>query len=178
MEEIQNTPPANAAGPAEAPRPVSGDGTTPQDAQKQKRRQVLGLTLIVLVILLVVGLSTYGMVTHPTFTSVLRDISIIVLALVTIIIGLFLIVLIFQLQSLIALLRDEVKPILESANQTANTVRGTTTFMSDAVITPLITVVSYASAVRQTTSLLFGGSRRKRPGPPPPAPPATGPEQP
>ena len=113
---------------------------------------------------MVIGLILYGMVTHPILTSILRDISIIVLALVTLIIGLFLIVLIFQLQSLIVLLREEIKPILDSANETASTVRGTTTFVSDAVVTPMIHIVSLFAGVGQTFRTLRGTGRK----PPPP----------
>jgi hypothetical protein len=85
---------------------------------------------------------------------------------VTAITSILLAVLLFQLQSLIVLLRDEVQPILESINETTGTVRGTTTFVSDAVVTPLIQVSSYASAVRQTLRLILGGSK-KRGNPPP-----------
>lgn len=131
---------------------AAGDGPDldPESEQGTDRRRIIGIALIGVVVVAIVVLSIYGMATHPVLTSVLRDISIIVLALVTLIIGLFLIILIFQLQSLIVLLRDEIRPILNSANKTANTVRGTTTFVSDAVVTPLIHVASLASGVTQT----------------------------
>jgi hypothetical protein len=121
----------------------------------------IGIALGVIVVLAAIGASIYGLVTNPGVTAVLRDVFIIVLALVTIIIGLFLVILIFQLQSLIALLRDEIKPILESANETANTVRGTTSFVSDAVVTPVIQAASYAAAVRQAVKTLAGSDHKK-----------------
>jgi hypothetical protein len=161
MEEIQE------AAPLQLPE------SKPQTREGLSTRQTVGLVLGAFVVLAIVGLTGYGLATHPIFTSVLRDISIIVLALVTIVIGLFLIVLIFQLQSLIALLRDEIKPILESANDTANTVRGTTVFVSDAVVTPMIQAASVASGVLQTLRVLAGGGQKKRrqqrsrQGPPP-----------
>ena len=102
----------------------------------------------------------YGLVSHPPLTAILRDISIIVLALVTIITSIFLAILLFQLQSLIVLLRDEIYPILDSVNQTANTVRGTTNFVSDAVVSPMISAASYVSGVRQGLRVLVGGSRK------------------
>jgi hypothetical protein len=151
MEELQEPTPA-----------ASTDETLEAESQeKTDTRRIIGITLIVVVILVIIVAATYGLVTHPPLTAVIRDISIIVLALVTIVIGTFLAVLIFQLQSLTALLRDEIKPILESANETASTVRGTTTFVSDAVVTPLINAASYASAVRQTIKVLAGSPSRK-----------------
>jgi hypothetical protein len=134
---------------------------TPSKTGKNRGRTI-GIVAAVVVILALIGASVYGLVTHPVATSILRDISIIVLSLVTIVIGLFLAVLIFQLQSLIALLRDEIKPILESTNETVSTVRGTTTFVSDALVQPMITAASYASAIRQTITTLTGGNRKKK----------------
>jgi hypothetical protein len=130
------------------------------------------MVLIGLVVLVVISLILWGLVTHPILTSILRDISIIALALVTLIIGIFLIILIFQLQSLIVLLRDEIKPILDSANETASTVRGTTTFVSDAVVTPMIQIASLFAGVGQTfRTLRRTGRKRPRSKPTRPTPP-------
>jgi hypothetical protein len=135
------------------------------DVTERQSRNVLRTILIVVGILLVVAAISaifVGLATHPNFTAVLRDISIIVLALTTAITTIFLIILLFQLQSLIVLLRDEVQPILESLNDTAGTVRGTTRFVSDSVVSPVIEVAGYAAAVRATLSAILGGSRRKQ----------------
>jgi hypothetical protein len=125
----------------------------------------IGIAVAVLILVAIVGAAVYGLVTHPLATAVVRDVAIIALALVTALIGVFLIVLIFQLQSLIALLRNEIKPILDSTNQTVSTVRGTTTFVSETLVQPVIAAASYASALRQTVSTLTGGNRRKKPRP-------------
>lgn len=163
MQESQDTVPVDGPDVAqEQPWGQESQDTAPGDqldldsetGQGTDRSRIIGIALIGVVLVIIIGLSIYGMATHPVLTSVLRDISIIVLALVTLIIGLFLIILIFQLQSLIVLLRDEIKPILDSANETANTVRGTTTFVSDAVVTPLIHVASLTSGVVQTLRTL------------------------
>ncbi len=117
-------------------------------------RRTVAVVLIAIVVLAILIAAFYGLASHPLAAAVLRDIAIIVLALVTIVVGVFLAILIFQLQSLIVLLRDEIRPILESANETANTVRGTTTFVSEAVVSPMISVASYVAAVRQTIRTL------------------------
>lgn len=151
MEEIEATPVEEAPEDMPTPEPQDGSDT----------RRIVGLVLIIVVLLAILSAIGYGLISHPPLTAVIRDISIIVLALVTIVIGAFMAILIFQLQSLIVLLRDEIKPILDSANETANTVRGTTTFVSDAVVSPMITAASYVSAVRQTIKVLAGSSRQK-----------------
>jgi predicted PurR-regulated permease PerM len=157
MEENPKTP---AADGTETTRVVEADPIA-EELRKRNRRRNIGIAVAVVVFVAVLTLLFWGLASHPVFTSVLRDISIVVLAFVTVIIGLFLIVLIFQLQSLIVLLRDEVAPILESVNETAGTVRGTTTFVSDAVVSPMISAASYLSAVRQAGRVAFGGSRKK-----------------
>ena len=165
MQESQDTAPVEKSyngqeqsieQESQSTAPVDGPDVGPESEKSTDRRRIIGIAIIAVVLIAIIGLTIYGMVTHPILTSVLRDISIIVLALVTLIIGLFLVVLIFQLQSLIVLLRDEIRPILDSANETANTVRGTTTFVSDAVVTPLIQVASLASGVAQTLRTLAG----------------------
>ena len=151
--------------------PAGKTDLDPETGRGKNTRQIIIIAIIGVVVVAIIGLSIYGMATNPDLTSILRDISIIVLALVTLTIGIFLIVLIFQLQSLIALLRNEIKPILESANETANTVRGTTTFVSDAVVSPMIQVASLASGVAQTLRTLARTGhkadrrKRKKPGP-------------
>jgi hypothetical protein len=149
MQEIEETVPV--AVPEAAPGPEGSDQT----------RRTIGLVLIAIVILAIVGAALYGLASHPLLTAVLADIAIITLALVTVIIGLFLIILIFQLQSLIALLRDEIKPMLDSTNETLSTVRGTTNFVSDAVVTPMIHVASLTAGVAQTLRTLSGTGRKK-----------------
>jgi uncharacterized membrane protein len=148
MEELSDT------------EPTGTSGTEAKSGKKTGR--TIGIVVAVIVVLAIIGASFYGLATNPGFTVVLRDIAIIVLALVTIVIGLFLAILIFQLQSLIALLRDEIKPILDSTNQTVSTVRGTTTFVSDALVRPMISAAGYASAVRQTIRTLSGGGNKDK----------------
>ena len=151
----------------------SDRGSPPQDneagrpAGEMDRRTILVLVLATVVVLAILLLGGYALVANPGITARLRDISIIVLAFVSVVIGMFLVVLIFQIQSLIALLREEIGPILESANQTANTLRGTTAFVGDAVVTPIINAASYASGVGHTIRLLTGTNRRRSQGPQP-----------
>ncbi len=153
----------------EGPTPRQAD-TLPEDTiqaptgPNRSRWATVGLVAGLLVLLLLIVAAVYGMVTHPVVTTVIRDIAIIVLAFITLVTGVLLAVLIFQLQSLIALLRQEIYPILRSVNDTASTVRGTTTFVSDAVVNPVIKAASYASGVKQTfKTLVKSPSRRKTP---------------
>ncbi len=85
-----------------------------------------------------------------------RDLSIIILALESLVVGVLLSILIVQVTRLIRMLRDEVMPILYSTQETLGTVRGTTTFVSDRVVQPVVKLSSYTAGVRQAMSVLFG----------------------
>jgi hypothetical protein len=91
-----------------------------------------------------------------------RDVAIIVLAIESIIVGIVLIFLVFQINSLIRLLKEEIKPLLDSANETASTLRGTTTFISDKVVNPVVSLSGYLSGAEQAVKTLVGFRKRSK----------------
>ena len=91
---------------------------------------------------------------------IIRDIFIIFMALESIFLGLILVVLIIQLARLINLLQNEIKPILNSTNETVSTLRGTTAFLSDNLVEPVIKMNEYFAGITQGLSVL--GLYRKR----------------
>jgi hypothetical protein len=78
----------------------------------------------------------------------IRDIFIIILTWFSVLIGVSLIVLILQIAALFNLLKNEVMPILESVQNTANTVRGTTAFMSQNLTRPVIRARGFFTYLR------------------------------
>ena len=87
-------------------------------------------------------------------TETLRDIFIILVAFEFMIIGIALVVLVIQLARLVNLLNNEVRPILDSANEAANTMRGTARFLSDKLVNPVVKVNAGMAAVRRALDLL------------------------
>ena len=83
-----------------------------------------------------------------------RDLAIILLAVESLVIGVVLIVLVWEIRSLAKLLREEIKPILDSADETVRTVRGTTAFVSDTFVNPMIRVSGFASGIMQVLRIL------------------------
>ncbi len=138
------------------------DETVKADRGQQKWARVI-VVVVVVVLLAAFGFGGYQLFVHPTWAQVLRDIFIILMAVESLAIGILLIVLIFQLINLTTLLREEVLPILNSTNETVNTVKQTTTFVSDVVVSPLVKVASTVSAVQGGLRAVFG-RRRSRNG--------------
>jgi len=112
------------------------------------------------VVIVALGFGGYQLFVYPTVAQVLRDIFIILMAVESLAIGILLSVLIAQIINLTRLLREEVLPILNSTNETVDTVKQTTAFVSDVVVSPLVKVVSTASAVQGGLRAIF---RRRRP---------------
>jgi len=112
----------------------------------------------VIALLIIVGLLIAGIVfllsTDLDTTSRIRDIFIIFMALEFLVVGLALIVLMVQLATLINLLQNEVKPILESTNETVSTLRGTVAFLSDNLAEPVIKLNTYLAALKRALDLL------------------------
>jgi predicted PurR-regulated permease PerM len=103
----------------------------------------------------------YLLFKHDREAAIIRDISVIILALESIVMLLLLIVVIGMLWWLIQTLEKKITPILETTketvnnvSETVNTVRGTATFMSDTVVSPVIKVASYASGVKRAIQTL------------------------
>lgn len=87
--------------------------------------------------------------------GIVRDVAIVLLAVESLVIGVLLAVMLVQLKALIKMLREEVAPLLDSAGETAQRVKGTVGLVTDTVITPLIRVRSWAAGARQTIDTLF-----------------------
>jgi hypothetical protein len=62
-----------------------------------------------------------------------------------------------------SLLQDDVQPTLRSARQTVDRIQGTTSFVADTAVAPVIRVYGIFSGVRRFLSVLIGfGKRRSR----------------
>jgi hypothetical protein len=103
-----------------------------------------------------------GLLQPATPTGKIRDIFIIFMALETLLIGFVLVILIIQLARLINLLQNEIKPILDSTNETVSTLRGTATFLSENLTDPLVKLNSYVAALNKLVEALGLGKRKKR----------------
>ena len=87
--------------------------------------------------------------------AVVRDVAIIILALESIVIGAVLILLLWQVRNLTLLLQEEIKPILDSVRETVGTVKGTTSLVSDAIVSPAVQISGFAAGALRTLEVLL-----------------------
>ncbi len=134
---------------------------------KLVRKQRMIIAGIVVVGIVILGLLVTGMVflLNPNLTTNdvvarLRDIFIILMALESLLIGLALFILIIQIARLTNLLENEVKPILDSTNETISNLRGTTKFLSDNLVEPVIKLNELIAVFQRVTDILHITKKR------------------
>ena len=108
----------------------------PEEANNKKATIAI-IVVAVILIAIIAGIVVLSLQEPGTVTKV-RDLFIILMALMLFVIGLALVVLIVQIADLTNLLKNEVKPILNSTTDTVNTLKGTVRFMSDNLTEPVI----------------------------------------
>ena len=132
---------------------------TPQlpSGKEPKKSSKTWIFVIVAVIILAVLIASIVLLLSDTtgMTSKIRDIFIIFLAFESLIIGVVLVILIVQISLLINLLQNEIKPILETTNDTVNTLKGTTTFISSNMSEPVIKLNVYMAGLKKLLALVF-----------------------
>ena len=141
----------------ELPTKSTQSNRDPQELRKQR----LAIAGIVILGIIIVGILITGLVflISPGLTSIetvsrLRDIFIILMALESLLIGVALTILIIQIARLTNLLENEVKPILDSTNETISNLRGTTKFLSDNLVEPVIKLNEVIAVFQRVTDFL------------------------
>src|SRR4030043_818529 len=143
----------------------SSNSIPPDPSELRRQRLIiigLGIIVIISLCLLVIG---FYFLLNPELTSNetvarVRDIFIILMALESMLTGLALTILIIQVARLTNLLENEVKPILDSTNETVSNLRGTTKFLSDNLVEPVIKLNEVVAVFQRMKDILrFTGKR-------------------
>lgn len=126
------------------------------DSEPTKSKSKLWIIILCAVILL--GLIVTGIFflaqAGPSATSQVRDIFIIFLTLESLVIGVALVILVVQVSTLVNVVQNEIKPILKSTTDTVNTLKGTTQFLSQNLVDPVIKVNSYTAGIKRLFDLV------------------------
>ncbi len=114
--------------------------------ENEKNSQSKKTALIIIAVitaLFLIGI-TVGVVflakSDAQITSQVRDIFIIILVLESFLIGAALIILIIQLALLSNLIQNEIRPILSSTKETIRTVKGTSQFITERAVRPIVSI--------------------------------------
>jgi hypothetical protein len=110
-----------------------------------------GAAIVAVFVVGLIGALAVAVIADPddaaSWVGIIRDLFIIVLAMEGMLMGIALIVLILQLAALVNLLQNELQPIVDNANETVTTVRGTAQFVSQNLVEPVIKAGALMAAV-------------------------------
>ena len=142
------------------PAPITEAAPPSVSAREQRQRRLIlwgaiGASVLIIAVLL---LATWWGIQprNQDYTRGLRDVALIFLAFLSIVIGALMVALLYQVTMLTLMMRDEVKPLLESIRETVNTVRGTTAFMSGNIVEHTIKAARALAGVRRVFESLAG----------------------
>lgn len=124
------------------------------EEERDQRKIMIIAIIFVLLILGGVIAAIFGLLNPNTPTERIRDIFIIFMAFESLVIGVALVVLILQIASLMNLLQNEIKPILDATNETVHTLRGTTTFISENIAEPVIKLNTSLAGLQRILELV------------------------
>ena len=145
------------------PEPTPQPQLTPEQLaaklETEKQQRAIVIWGVVFLALLLAGIVTaiYFLLRPETPAEQvgrIRDIFLIFMALESLLIGAALIVLIAQIASLINLLQNEVRPILQSTTETVNNLRGTAEFLGENIVQPVIKLNGYLAGLQRVIELM------------------------
>jgi hypothetical protein len=139
--------------------PIAEQITADIAASQEKKEQkgvIIGVAIAMLILLGgLIAFAVYLLTGNSETTEKIRDVFIIFMALESMVIGLVLIILVIQLARLTNLLQNEVKPILDSTNETVNTLRGTVRFLGDNLAEPVIKLNEYLAGLQTIKKIVL-----------------------
>ena len=121
-----------------------------------KKQRLIIIAIVAIILLLITGLvfAVIGLMQDSATTAKIRDIFLIFMAFESLIIGAAMVILVIQVASLVNLLQNEIRPILKSTSETVDTLRGTTAFLSENMVEPVIKLNSYLAGFKKLTNLM------------------------
>ena len=129
---------------------------TMTDAERQMRRRMILIGIGILVILVLV-LFSFALMIAAGVIDIVRDVVIILLATESLIIGGVTLFLLYQMIMLVTLLREELMPLIQSAQETVNSARGTTVYVSRKIVVPSAKAATTAARLQAMARVLFRG---------------------
>jgi cytochrome c biogenesis protein CcdA len=136
---------------------ASGQQTLSPEERRKRILIIVAAVFGLLAILTVMGFAIAGMLNAPEFTTTLRDVMIILVGIELALIGFSAIILIYQIARLINMVRNEIRPVLDSANATMNTLRGTAAFLGDNLVRPVVKINTYLAGARRLLNMFNPG---------------------
>jgi len=126
------------------------------DAEREMKRRMTLIGIGIAIVAVLILLSFAGMIALGIIAEV-RDIMIILLATESLIIGGVTLFLLYQIIMLLTLIREELIPLIQSAQETVNSARGTTVYVSRKIVVPSVRAATTMARLQTMARVLFKG---------------------
>lgn len=128
--------------------------TTDAEQQMRRRMTLISIGIAVLAVLVLLG---FAFMIAAGIIDEVRDIVIILLAVESLIIGGVTLFLLYQIIMLLTLIREELIPLIQSAQDTVNSARGTTVYVSRKIVVPSAKAATTVARLQTMARVLFRG---------------------
>jgi hypothetical protein len=128
--------------------------TTDAERQMKRRMTLIGIGIAIIAVLILLG---FAFMIAAGVIDEVRDIVIILLAVESLIIGGVTLFLLYQMIMLLTLIREELIPLIQSAQDTVNSARGTTVYVSRKIIVPSAKAATTVARLQTMARVLFKG---------------------
>jgi hypothetical protein len=127
---------------------------TEAERQLHRRMVLIGIGIAVIAVLVLLA---FAIMIAAGIIGEVADIMIILLATESLIIGGVTLFLLYQIIMLVTLLREELIPLIQSAQETVNSARGTTVYVSRKIVVPTAKAVTTMARLQAMARVLFRG---------------------
>jgi len=132
---------------------MDGEFQEPRSKTGCKLPAIIGITFLLMFV--TITLLLILLVRNPQLTQLIRDLMIITLAIEALFIGIVVILATIQITKLIRLLQDDVKPILDQANETISTVRSIANIVNENLTGPILKIVGTLSGTVRFLKMIW-----------------------
>jgi uncharacterized membrane protein len=126
-----------------------------QKLQRNRINKVLYWILGIFAILLILSIATVIFISSPDVDSGrVRDIFLILMALSSFVISVAFVILLVQVALLVNLLDNEIRPVLANLIESVNDLKGTTAFLSENMVEPVMKMNEYVAGLKRLVDIL------------------------
>jgi hypothetical protein len=126
-----------------------------QKLQRNRINKVLYWILGIFAVLLILSIATVIFISSPEVDSGrVRDIFLILMALSSFVISVAFVILLVQVALLVNLLDNEIRPVLANLIESVNDLKGTTAFLSENMVEPVMKLNEYVAGLKRLVDIL------------------------
>lgn len=126
------------------------------EAERQMRRRMILIGIGIAVLAVLILLAFAGMIAAGVIDE-FRDVMIILLAFESLVVGGVTLFLLYQIIMLVTLIHEELIPLIQSAQDTVNSARGTTVYVSRKIVVPSVRAATTVARLQTMARVLFKG---------------------